>query len=158
GRLALVVLGQERWRPADWRSEELVARLAAAVRRAGGTVVSVIDDGNGPGIASEATVATAATSAFHGTGLDGLLRDSRRTEVWLGGGGPGGPAPPTCGAANARGYECLLVEDACEPTDPALVEAAFSMVMHSGGIFGAHAPAAPVLAVLDRLGTTAPLP
>ena len=52
-------------------------------------------------------------------------------------------------SANDRGYECLLVVDACAPLEPELVPAAISMVEMSGGIFGAVGTTAPVLAALD---------
>ncbi len=40
-------------------------------------------------------------------------------------------------SANDRGYECLLVIDACVPHDPELVAASRSQIEMSGGIFGA---------------------
>jgi nicotinamidase-related amidase len=42
-------------------------------------------------------------------------------------------------SANDRGYECLLISDACSPLDPSLVGAASRMIEMSGGIFGAVA-------------------
>jgi nicotinamidase-related amidase len=57
-------------------------------------------------------------------------------------------------AANDRGYECLLVSDASTPLDDELVDASYSMVGFSGGIFGAVATTAEVLALLDTHRTT----
>ncbi len=53
-------------------------------------------------------------------------------------------------SANDRGYECLLVVDACAPLDPDLVAPATSMVEMSGGIFGAIGTTDPVLAALGQ--------
>ncbi len=39
--------------------------------------------------------------------------------------------------ANDRGFECLLVIDACLPYQEALVAPSVSMIEMSGGIFGA---------------------
>ena len=55
----------------------------------------------------------------------------------------------TMRSANDRGYECLLVVDACAPLDPDAVPNAVSMVEMSGGIFGAVGLTDPVLAALD---------
>ena len=55
----------------------------------------------------------------------------------------------TMRSANDRGYECLLVVDACAPLDPDAVPNAISMVEMSGGIFGAVGLTDPVLAALD---------
>jgi nicotinamidase-related amidase len=51
-------------------------------------------------------------------------------------------------SANDRGYECLLVADACRPVDPALRAPALSMIEMSGGIFGAVGQSAQVLRAL----------
>jgi nicotinamidase-related amidase len=53
--------------------------------------------------------------------------------------------------ANGRGYECLLVQDACGATIPTLrVEAAVSMAGTEGGIFGTTCTTA---SLLQTLGT-----
>ena len=64
----------------------------------------------------------------------------------------------TMRSANDRGYECLLVVDACAPLDPDLVPPAISMVEMSGGIFGAVGTTAPVLAALAAAPATDPIP
>ena len=150
-RLALVVLRQLRWQAAATEPDALVDSLAEAVRRVGGARRRRRRRRRAAGVRGRRHRLDRRDSAFHGTGLDGLLRDAGRTDLLVAGWGLEGPVHSTMRAANDRGYECLLVEDACAATDPDLVEAAFSMVMHSGGIFGAHAPAGDVLAALHAL-------
>jgi nicotinamidase-related amidase len=54
--------------------------------------------------------------------------------------------------ANDRGFQCLLVEDACASGDAYAHEAAVHMVTVEGGIFGAVAKADAVVACLSRIG------
>ena len=52
--------------------------------------------------------------------------------------------------ANDRGYECLMVEDCTESYFPAFKQATLEMVRAQGGIVGWTAPAAAVIAGLER--------
>lgn len=91
--------------------------------------------------------------ALHGGPLDGLLRREARTHLIVAGLGLEGPVHSTLRSANDRGYECLLVTDACAPLTTDLAEAAARTVTMSGGIFGAIGL---THAVLDALALTAP--
>src|ERR1700756_841950 len=51
--------------------------------------------------------------------------------------------------ANNRGFECLLLEDCCGATDPGNHLAAVSMVKMQGGVFGAVASSAALIAAVS---------
>ena len=98
----------------------------------------------GPG--TDVAVEAAATNGFYSSRLDDVLRANGRTDIILAGWGLEGPVHSTLRAANDRGYECLLVADASTPLDPDLVSGSCEMVRFSGGIFGAFAGTADVVA------------
>lgn len=100
-----------------------------------------------------ATLVAGGVDAFYGSSLDALLRASGRDQLLVVGLGLEGPVHSTMRSANDRGYECLLVLDACAPLDPSLDVASRSMVEMSGGIFGAVGQ---TQAVLDALSLLAP--
>jgi biuret amidohydrolase len=152
-RLALLVLHDDRWRsddPTAKGADGLLRELAAAVRDCGGLVIAI---GSAP-FPADVSVPASAVGAFHGSPLDGVLRATGRTDLILAGWGLEGPVHSTLREANDRGYECLLVPDACHAVELELVEAACSMVMHSGGIFGAYAPARDAIAALGGVPST----
>jgi nicotinamidase-related amidase len=93
-------------------------------------------------------VVAAGIDAFYGSPLDALLRALGRDHLYLAGLGLETTVHSTMRSANDRGFECLLVVDACAPLDPALSPASVSMVEMSGGIFGAVGATTPVLAAL----------
>lgn len=161
-RTALIVAGwnDEWWARCHEPAEVVgpIGRLAAAVdnvitidhagplrprRRLDPTRAAV------PTIAGSSGVAAAGIDAFFGGPLDSLLRARRTDLLLLVGLGLETTVHSTMRSANDRGYECLLVVDACAPLAPDAVPNAVSMVEMSGGIFGAVGLTDPVLAALD---------
>ena len=53
--------------------------------------------------------------------------------------------------ANDRGFECLMVEDACGATKYENHLAAIDMIKMQGGVFGAVAPSGAVIEALERM-------
>lgn len=161
-RTALVVVGPSGGAgPASGSVEETDARvdaLAGALSTLGGVVVSVTTappgeaGGRPPGPAGAGhRLEAAGVDGFYGSRLDHLLRSLGRDRLLLAGGWLESNVHSTLRSANDRGYECLLVLDACTPYDPTLVAASASQVEMSGGIFGAVGQTAHVLAALATL-------
>lgn len=162
-RCALIACLDGRWRIPRAHSDQgddALARLADGLRAAGVLIVAITATplrhprGGGEPPATSAPIApieadleltAGATSAFHGCPLDDVLRERGCTDLLLAGWGLEGPVHSTLRAANDRGYECLLVADACAPLQVELAFAACEMVRFSGGIFGAFADTADVL-------------
>jgi nicotinamidase-related amidase len=86
--------------------------------------------------------------AFYATELDLVLRTRGITHLILTGITTDVCVHTTMREANDRGYECLILSDCTGATDPANHTAALKMVTMSGGIFGAVADSAAVLASL----------
>lgn len=164
-RTALVVVG---WNTTWWHrchEPELVIepiiRLAAAVDHA-----VVVDhsapqspalspalssqQGTPPPIPGARPTPAAGIDGFFGGPLDIVLRSVRCDLLLLVGLGLEAAVHSSMRSANDRGYECLLILDACAPLDPDLVASATSMVEMSGGIFGAVGTTDPVLTALGR--------
>lgn len=153
--LALLLAGwDETWHSRAARSdhaERRALRLAAAVDRAGGLVVVLA---HGPAIklaagAPSTTVPVPGIDGFYASRLDDLLRTQGRTHLLLAGHGLEAPVHSTMRSANDRGYECLLVTDACTSLTDDLGAPAAKQVTMSGGIFGAIGTTDAVLAALS---------
>lgn len=138
------------------------AGLEETVRGAGGLVVRVgvrpplrpagppvAPSSRAPGKAPDCDVAAAGWDGFHGSGLDDLLRAAGRDLLALTGCCLELGVHSTMRSANDRGYECLLVADACAAADPTLAGAALSMIEMSGGIFGAVGSSAALIRELS---------
>ncbi len=159
--LALVAVGwDERWRERSTEvasTDTAVRRLAAAVVAVGGKVLAVAHDDADPLPLPDARPMVAAgVDGTYGSPLDAWLRSSRRTHLLVVGHGLEGPVHSTLRSLNDRGYECLLVTDACSPMVTDLAPAAVSTVTMSGGIFGAIGATDPTVAALSRLAPNDP--
>jgi len=139
------------------RADEVVE----SVRAVGGLVVNVITrpparaphTGHMRGGGTDHVIQSHGIDGFFGSPLDAFLRAADRDRLILVGDGLESCVHSTMRSANDRGYECLLVLDACRPHDPDLVGASASQVEMSGGIFGAIGSTAEVCRSFDSLST-----
>ncbi len=154
--LALVLAGwDESWSYRSVRSgsaERRALQLAAAVAQIGGLVI-VLAHGTAVKLAVGApstTVPVPGIDGFYASRLDDLLRTQRRTHLLVAGHGIEAAVHSTLRSANDRGYECLLVTDACTSLTDDLDAASAKQVTMSGGIFGAIGTTDAVLAALPQ--------
>ena len=154
--IALVLAGWD----AGWRARALDVgetarartRLAAAVVAAGGQVITVSHSQGRPlpppGATTATEVSATGTDGFWGGPLEPVLRREGLTHLFVAGHGLEGPVHSFLRGANDRGFECLLVTDACSALTPDCRDASASMVCMSGGIFGAVGTTDAVVATL----------
>lgn len=170
-RLALLIAGaQVAWVEASVGAAEVtarIARVAAAVRGCGGAVVhlrhgravvsrvAVPPRRGHPGwhlatapVGDDLVIDAGGIDGFYASALDAELRARNVNTLVLAGFGAETAVSSTLRSANDRGYECLVLTDAVAPVDPELGARSFNSITMSGGIFGAVAPAAALLAVL----------
>jgi len=107
---------------------------------------------------TDAVVDTAGIDGFFGSSLDALLRGWGCTHLALAGFGLEGPVHSTLRSANDRGYECLLLADACAASGEQTRRGALSTVTMSGGIFGAVGTIAHLAALLETAHAADPRP
>lgn len=178
-RLALVVAGaNQRWTdrcvdPAPARAA--VHQTTAMVRRYGTHVVflrhaSQVVGSRGPDchrlssphrrsrdphelgvrpMPTDTVVDAAGIDGFFGSSLDTMLQAWGCTHLAIAGFGLEGPVHSTLRSANDRGYECLLLADACGAVSEQTRQGALSTVTMSGGIFGAVGNSAHLAALLE---------
>ena len=142
----------------------IVDALGVATTRAGGLVIDVRSRrpprlGSRPSDRSSAPSTVTADhridapgwDGFYGTPLDLLLRTAGRDLLLFAGAWLEVGVHSTMRSANDRGYECLLVADACVGGSPLTTAAALSSIEMSGGIFGAVGSSHDLLKLLDAV-------
>jgi nicotinamidase-related amidase len=97
-------------------------------------------------VGDDLALVAAGIDGFYGSALDAVLTRARRTHLLVAGFGFETTVHSTLRRANDRGYECLVVADACADIDPALRRSSISSIEMSGGIFGAVGTSDAVLA------------
>lgn len=171
-RLALVIAGaQHSWKRRSVGAEAAAGWLdlvAEAVRDAGGLVVHIRHGSADPGCRSGlppirsdpswelATVVMPGDVVVDACGVDGFTNSSldhelRRRQVdtlVLAGYGAEAAVSSTLRSANDRGFECLTLIDATAPFEHGTGLRSLHSITMSGGIFGAVAPSAALLAAL----------
>lgn len=172
-RLALVIAGaQLAWQRRSVGAEEVARvlfRVAGVVRAAGGIVVHLRhgmgagggglppspSDADWPLATEPATgdlvVDVPGIDGFFASPLDGRLRRRRIDTLVLGGFGAEAAVSSTLRSANDRGYECLTLTDGSAPFVAETGRRSLSSITMSGGIFGAIAPSAALVAALAAL-------
>jgi nicotinamidase-related amidase len=173
-RLALVVAGDQRaWADRSVRVAEVTTTIdctARALRAAGAAVVHVrhavpvarpsglppARDDEGWGVitslgAGDLVVDAGGVNGFFAGPLDAMLRSRGVDHLVFAGFGAEAAVDSTLRAANDRGYECLTLVDGTAPFDESTGRHALSSITMSGGIFGAIATSAALLAALPVL-------
>lgn len=162
------------------------ARLAAAARRAGLAVFAArrgVRPGAAPVLARRAPLGDAVPeagspgwalvpaaepgpdgqifdhggdNAFHGTGLEAVLRRAGIRNLLIAGLPTDGLVHASMRAANDMGFECLAVADACKGTSLSRHKAQLRITTFGNGLFGAVAPLAAVLTALPHRDAASP--
>ena len=102
-------------------------------------------------ISGEVVVDKPGYGAFYQTSLERELQQRGIAQLILCGVTTEVCVHSTLREAVDRGYRCILVEDACAASDPALQQPALKMVTVEGGIFGCTASTAEVIAIMFEL-------
>ncbi|MCS6244094.1 MAG: cysteine hydrolase [Opitutus sp.] len=97
----------------------------------------------------EAVIDKPGKGSFYATDLDMLLRGKGVRNLVLAGITTDVCVHTTMRDANDRGYECLILSDCTGATDPGNHLAALHMVTMQGGVFGAVADSAALIAAIS---------
>jgi len=145
-------------------AETAIYSLASAARGIGSVVIRVVTAPPPtahaapfswfPALAADATTTATGIDGFFGSALEHILRAHRIDRLLLVGAGLETCVHSTMRSANDRGFECLLVRDACLAYDDNLIPSSISMIEMSGGIFGAVGTTPAVLDAFAQLTPT----
>ena len=100
--------------------------------------------------ADEPVIDKPGKGAFYATGLGALLKERGITHLLFAGVTTEVCVQTSMREANDRGFECLLVEDACASYFPAFHASTLAMLTAQGGIVGWSAPLASLQAAFER--------
>jgi len=101
--------------------------------------------------AQECVIDKPGNGAFYATDLEHILRSNGIRHLLMCGITTDVCVSSTLREANDRGFDCLVLEDACGAASAEVHEGVFASMLNEGGIFGAFAQTHQLLAHMDGL-------